>query len=700
MTKSDCIVSYDQQGYRILEIPINKEKPKALTRKGWNKESTNLKIGKDNLFAVIQEDNKLVIDIDNTEFNYLLEEYLNKTLVVETGNGGRHYYFKDITRVKPIKISTLYKNGNAIGDIRAHMSYVIGCGSSYKQDGKTKTYTKISSVEQVLEIDCEIILKILKDNGITTTSTGKISDYPKRNFKDGLKEGERNTECFKTSCNLFEKEKLDFDSGLVFMKTWNRMSKKPLEESEVITTVKSAWNTINNKQLDFEGKDKIDNVVIELRKDNIFKTPRKTEKLLLYTGKIYDNVQAETIIKEKTEALIPNCSTNNTLETIEKIKRQTYVNMEDFDSDPNLNTLLNGILNFEEERLMAHTPNNLSQVLLPLEYQKPKYEIKEKTIFADIEKNLKDTLFYQFLTRSFTVNSKFERENFENVLEIVASCFIKRQIDQKAFMFLGGGENGKSVLLEYIESMLGQNSTNVTHIPLQDLAEDKFMSADLDGVSLNVFSDLEENGMKKSGKVKNIISGEGLQVQKKYGQPFTLYPFCKLLFSCNRFPKVFDQSQGFFRRWIIVKWERSFENDPERISDLKYRLMENQDEKNKVFSALVPLANKLNRLGEFSYKKNWKDTQKEWNENADPLDSFINNYIIEDIKEKARKTKIETYQFYKKTMFDLGEIPLSIGKFGREFAEIFDEDKSGGVRYWLNIDFRIPKQVKLKPHHY
>jgi len=217
-SKDDYIKSYDKQGYRILEIPINLNDPKALVRKGWNTEPTNLNIGKDNLYAVIQEDNKLTIDFDDIEYNDILNDYLDKTLVIQTGNGGRHFYFKDISRVKLIKISTLYKNGKIIGDIKAHMSYVVGCGSSYQEDGKTKTYTKISSVDTVLEIDFENILKILNDNGITTTK-GIQSET---SFKDGLKEGERNNECFKTACEIFEKRRLNFDSGLNFIKNWNK----------------------------------------------------------------------------------------------------------------------------------------------------------------------------------------------------------------------------------------------------------------------------------------------------------------------------------------------------------------------------------------------------------------------------------------------------------------------------------------------
>jgi|APSaa5957512535_1039671.scaffolds.fasta_scaffold04223_3 P4 family phage/plasmid primase-like protien len=443
----------------------------------------------------------------------------------------------------------------------------------------------------------------------------------------------------------------------------------------------------NYVEEDYQDEDKIDKVANVLQKRNKFVTLRNTEEILLYNGKIYDNLQAETLIKEETEKLIPNCSKHHRSEVISKIKAQTYMDIEKFDTDSNLITLENGILNLETLELLPHTPEHLSRVLLPVEYRKPTHE--------DIEKNLKDTLFWKFLKNSFTVNDKFRKNDFETVLEIIASPIVKRHVDEKAFMFLGGGENGKSVCLGYIESIMGKN--NVSSITLQDISDDKFMRANLAGKSANIFSDLEQNELRHTGKIKAITSNEGIEVQKKHQQGFTLYPFCKLMFSCNRFPKVFDQTQGFFRRWIIVKWERDFENDPERVEYLKEKLADNLGEKTLVFSCLVGIADRLNKEGKFTHSKDWKTIQKEWNENADPIDDFDSNYIIDS---ENHKSKRETYHFYKEIMLGKGETPKGMGQFSKAFAEYRDEyivkDNGKTERVWLNIDFKRPIQTTLK----
>ena len=445
-----------------------------------------------------------------------------------------------------------------------------------------------------------------------------------------------------------------------------------------------------DENLKFDGEEKINNVVKVLRKFWNFVTLSKTDEILLHDGKIYNKTKAEVLIREWSEKLILYCTKNNANEVVDKIKRQTYTDLENFDADTNLITLENGILNLQTLELKEHTPKHLSRVLLPVEYHKPKSD--------DIEANLRDTLFWKYLKSSFTVNGKFRKNDFETILEITASSIVKRHIDEKAFMFLGSGENGKSVLLSYIEALIGKE--NVSGITLQDIAEDKFLRSNLAGMSANIFTDLEQNELKHTGKIKAITSNEGIEVQKKHQQGFTLYPFCKLLFSCNRFPKVYDQTQGFFRRWIIVKWERNFENDPERDSRLKEKLLENKEERNLVFSSLVSIANRLDKDGKFTHSKDWKTNQKEWNENADPIDSFDTEYILDS---ENHKTKRETYQFYKRILLEKGETPLGMGQFSKAFSEYRDEDRikdesteGKTERVWLNIEFKEPIQTTLK----
>lgn len=282
--------------------------------------------------------------------------------------------------------------------------------------------------------------------------------------------------------NFFKFEILNFEN----------YSSKIFESPQLIY-----WNNADDGR--FNGEDKIDNAAIQLQKDNRFCTLRKSNEILMYGGKIYDDVAAETVIKEETEKIIPNCGIRNRIEVIEKIKAQTYTDLELFDSDPNIITINSGILDLEKVEINEHTPQNQSRVLIPRNFKTPEFRINDKTIFEDIEKNLRATEFWQFLIRSFTINGELQQKSLEIVLEILAAPLVKHQIDDKAFMNLGSGDNGKSVFLGYIGEMYG--TRNGSNIALQDIADDKFYRANLDGKSFNIFPDLEKNELRHgSGK--------------------------------------------------------------------------------------------------------------------------------------------------------------------------------------------------------
>jgi putative DNA primase/helicase len=256
-------------------------------------------------------------------------------------------------------------------------------------------------------------------------------------------------------------------------------------------------------------------------------------------------------------------------------------------------------------------------------------------------------------------------------------------------MNLGAGENGKSKFLEYLELLIGKE--NSYHSTLQQLGADKFQSAELKNKLINTFPDLEDEELRGTGLIKTIITSESITAQKKYGHPFTFKPFCKLLFSCNRFPKVRDQSQGFFRRWIIINWKRNFANDPERNEHLSEKLSANKEERNLVFSSLIHLSNKILESG-LTHKPDWKTIQKDWNENADPVSFFVDNFTTDSDSNVPKRLM---YSKYKTVCYEKGEKPLGIGQFSKEFEQYYESERTNASRVWLNVKIKESIQTEL-----
>lgn len=655
------------------------------------------------VYCGLTSNNLMVLDLDDETLFEYFKIYLDQTFIVKTGKKGFHIYFR--TFENPKSKSLTNSKGQHI-DILGQGKIAVLPPTIHPETKRQYEIISDKKIKQITTQEEQGIYQKLKDLGFNPEEKKPISELHDRNFVKS--EGQNRAEDLLRVIDSWKIKNPELTESMLFLMA-NEYQKEHFTEQypddKIKSLVKQGFEFGERKIAERETKeeikteetklkrtfDLIDLVADKIMNEKNIVTNMTNDNLLIHSGKIYkQSSTSESIIKARAEEIIPECTTHESNEVLNKIKRKTGKELEQFDADPNLISIDNGILDVNTIELSNHTPKHLSTVLIPVQYHKPQFEINDATIFNDIEKNLNETLFWKFLKSSFTVDGEFRKEDFETVLEITASFFIKAQIDEKAFMFLGRGENGKSVLTEYIINML--DTDNVEKIQLQELTEDKYMGAKLVGKLANIFSDLESYELKHTGKFKNLTSGEGIEVQHKYGDPFKLIPFCKFLFSCNRFPKVDDQSQGFFRRWMIVKWRRNFEKDPERDEHLKQKLKDNQEEKNLVFSTLIHLSRLLLKRGKFSHSKDWKNTQEEWNANAEPLNNFVEKYIIDS---DGDKTVRETYHFYRQIMTSKQERALGIAQFGKAFREYFEqmiEKKTGRTeRVWKYIDFKVPK---------
>jgi phage/plasmid-associated DNA primase len=70
-----------------------------------------------------------------------------------------------------------------------------------------------------------------------------------------------------------------------------------------------------------------------------------------------------------------------------------------------------------------------------------------------------------------------------------------------------------------------------------------------------------------TGTFKMLVSGDTIRAQKKHGQPFDFKNKSKQIFSANEIPESEDQTYAYFKRWIILVFNKLFQGD-ERDTDL------------------------------------------------------------------------------------------------------------------------------------
>lgn len=348
-----------------------------------------------------------------------------------------------------------------------------------------------------------------------------------------------------------------------------------------------------------------------------FKTLRDTEEILVYENGIYKK-EGNSFIKEKCENIIKKCTTGKCNEVINIIKRSTFVSREEFDQNPNYLNLQNGILNLKTGKLQQHSPKHLFRIQLPVSYNPKIGPVK----------------FMEFLMKSLP-----DVENRTNAIEAFAYTLLDLKLE-KMIMNIGSGSNGKSTFLSVIESVLG--TENVSHTSIHELLSGQFTKARLDGKLANIYADISRKEIPELGAVKAMISGDKIDVEKKYQDSFPLRNSAKLIYSCNELPEIGESSHAVYRRMMLIEWTQQFtnQNGPNKINPNLQKELTTNKEISGIFNLLIKVAQRLTRNGKFTYDSNASELQKRWDIKSDPVGKFLEACVEQDHVTKMPKARL------------------------------------------------------------
>jgi putative DNA primase/helicase len=140
------------------------------------------------------------------------------------------------------------------------------------------------------------------------------------------------------------------------------------------------------------------------------------------------------------------------------------------------------------------------------------------------------------------------------IQEFFGYCLTPSTAFEKCLLCLGPGADGKSTLLKILRAMVGPK--NCAAVNIEDL-DDQFQRSSLYGKLLNISTEVGSKAM-ESKIFKAVISGDSIQAAFKHENSFEFEPTCKMAFAANRFPRVLDNSDGFFRKILPVQFKKQF----------------------------------------------------------------------------------------------------------------------------------------------
>lgn len=177
---------------------------------------------------------------------------------------------------------------------------------------------------------------------------------------------------------------------------------------------------------------------------------------------------------------------------------------------------------------------------------------------VELEFDTTATQFDQFL------ESVLHPGDSMRVLDILAYLLLPGNPGQKAVMFSGRGRNGKGVLLQVVEAIIGKQSSAT--VSLQELGT-RFAAADLYGVPINIVGDIDGEHLTHTGKFKQMTGGDTVRMDVKGADAFAAKVWAVPVFSANQIPTSADTSHGYLRRWEVVEFPNTFDGSDTTLVD-------------------------------------------------------------------------------------------------------------------------------------
>jgi putative DNA primase/helicase len=280
----------------------------------------------------------------------------------------------------------------------------------------------------------------------------------------------------------------------------------------------------------------------------------------------------------------------------------------------------------------------------------------------DYDPNARAELLQEFLDDVFADCAEDERATRIMFLqEHAGACLVGiAPRYQRCAILLGPGGNAKSTTADVIYR--GALPTGaVVSLPPQLWGERFQMWRLLDALG-NVVDEIPETEIIKTGVFKAVISGEPVHVEQKHRDPFEARMRAGHVFCANALPPTRDLTDGFFRRFVIIGFARTFHDAPNCRRDIAARIR-TECTPGIVTWALEGAA-RLLRQGDYTVPRSSAEAVAEWRRASDSVAMFIRARTepIQGPWDRGTKAKV-LYRAYGTWATDNRHTPVSSKTF-------------------------------------
>lgn len=580
-----------------------------------------------------------------------------ETYTVKTPSGGYHYYF---TYPKGQNI------GNKVGfrkglDIRSNGGMIVAPPSRTK-DGQ---YT-VSNKAEIAETPAWLIQEL------TNPKTKKA----KFELPDIIEEGARNDTVFRYLCSLraqgFSEEQIIEAARKLNLE---RVTPPiPDAEMEVIIKQVLGYPAGIQKYYSYTDLGNSERFADQWRNEAVYIAEAKTyfiwdgkrleedksNQALQLAKKTAKKMEQEALEIEDEDARKLAISWSRKSQSKERLKAMKDLAAPDLTIDvdklDNRNlqmNIMNGVLQFDTYKIVDHHIKFLHSKIANVEFQSG----------ADCPR------FRKFLDTTFSG----DQDLISYIQRIMGYCLTGSTKEQCLFLFYGDGQNGKSVLMNVIDHILGDYSVTANaNTFVKNNTSIRSDIARLNGARFVNASEVDQTQYWDEVLLKNITGGEKITARFLHKNEFEFRPRCKIIIATNNLPAVHGLDAGIWRRIRIIPFKNSLPDSQVDI-DLYDKLIE---EKSGVLNFALEGLRLYDKMG-LATPQCVSDEVEAYRRSSDLVQQFLDDSC--EIDTKSMIVSTELYHAFCRWCEDSGNDVYTQKRFGTIMGKKGFESKRNTV---------------------
>ena len=342
------------------------------------------------------------------------------------------------------------------------------------------------------------------------------------------------------------------------------------------------------------------------------------------------------------------------------------------------------LLNSNRTRLVLKNGTlDISDIKNPVFYKdkffKEDYSTIQLNVNYDIDA-LETAPNWKYYTTSTFEN---DTERMKLIGEMLGYCLTPSCKYHKSFMLVGEGSNGKSVLLDIMDYIWG--SKNISDVDISEL-DRAFSRVSLFGKLINKSSEIGTN-LKTTSYFKKIVTGDMIDGEYKGKDKFSFVSTAKLIFAMNNLPTTKDKSDGFYRRLVIIPFNKQFKGDEVDVN-LSEKLKLEAD---AIFMFALQGLQRLVKQNKFTESVEVNNKLEEYKLESNPVKQYMEDkYIVSDEEDKYIKSST-IYDSYVTWCGSNGFMKMNNVNFGKELKRLGynkKQKKIDGKAVWIYSDLK------------